>query len=113
MDRIDYIELPSKNRELTGAFLQAAFGWGLIDFGPDYGGVTGAGIDVGIDQAEARVAMPLAIIRTHDLDDAERRVRAAGGQITRNQFDFPGGRRFHFRAPGGVELAVWSERADD
>ena len=24
-------------------------------------------------------------------------------------FEFPGGRRFHFRDPGGNELAVWSE----
>ncbi|VAW15709.1 Glyoxalase family protein [hydrothermal vent metagenome] len=23
-------------------------------------------------------------------------------------FSFPGGRRFHFREPGGNELAVWS-----
>ena len=52
----------------------------------------------------------MAIIRTSDLDDAERRVIAAGGVITRAQFDFPGGRRFHFREPGGNELAVWIAR---
>jgi protein-S-isoprenylcysteine O-methyltransferase Ste14 len=52
------------------------------------------------------------IIRTEDIDDAERRVIAAGGVITREQFDFPGGRRFHFREPGGNELAVWVPRAE-
>jgi predicted enzyme related to lactoylglutathione lyase len=36
---------------------------------------------------------------------------AAGGAITTPAFDFPGGRRFHFREPGGVELAVWIEKA--
>ena len=31
-----------------------------------------------------------------------------GGKITREIFDFPGGRRFHFEAPGGGEFAIWS-----
>lgn len=39
----------------------------------------------------------------------ETKVRAAGGDITRPIFAFPGGRRFHFRDPSGNELAVWSE----
>ena len=52
----------------------------------------------------------MAIVRTQDLDDAERRVIAAGGVIIQAQFDFPGGRRFHFREPGGNELAIWVAR---
>ncbi len=32
---------------------------------------------------------------------------AAGGVITRPAYDFPGGRRFFFREPGGAELAVY------
>jgi predicted enzyme related to lactoylglutathione lyase len=36
-------------------------------------------------------------------------VTAAGGEIVKPIFAFPGGRRFHFREPGGNELAVWSE----
>ncbi len=43
-----------------------------------------------------------------DLDDALARVEAAGGKITRDPYDFPGGRRFHFRDPAGNELAVWA-----
>ncbi len=109
-DRIDYIEFPSTDRAGTGDFFRAAFGWGITSYGPDYDGLEEAGIDGGIDQAPQRVAAPLAIIRTENLDDAERRVVAAGGVITRPQFDFPGGRRFHFREPGGNELAVWMER---
>ncbi len=34
-------------------------------------------------------------------------VQAAGGSITRQPFSFPGGRRFHFREPGGNELAAF------
>ncbi|AEQ52881.1 glyoxalase family protein [Pelagibacterium halotolerans B2] len=49
------------------------------------------------------------ILKAADLDAAEAAVRKAGGEITRQQFDFPGGRRFHFREPGGNEMAVWSE----
>jgi predicted enzyme related to lactoylglutathione lyase len=36
-------------------------------------------------------------------------VLAAGGKITRDIFSFPGGQRFHFKEPGGNELAVWSD----
>ncbi|MFD2647490.1 VOC family protein [Devosia albogilva] len=109
-DRIDYIEFPSADRAKTSSFFQAAFGWGIVSYGPIYDGIEGAGIDGGIDQSENPVAATMAIIRTEDLDDAERRVREAGGAITREQFDFPGGRRFHFREPGGNELAVYVAR---
>jgi predicted enzyme related to lactoylglutathione lyase len=109
-DIIDYIEFPSTSRAATGAFFRAAFGWGLVSYGPDYDGLEDAGIEGGIDQATERVAATMAIIRTDDLDAAEQRVLRAGGVITRAQFDFPGGRRFHFREPGGNELAVWVSR---
>lgn len=110
-DKIDYIEFPSTDRARSSAFFQAAFGWGILSYGPTYDALEDAGIDGGIDQSPERVAAPLAVVRTEDLDDAERRVVAAGGVITRPQFDFPGGRRFHFREPGGNELAVWTSRA--
>nr|WP_314257208.1 VOC family protein [uncultured Devosia sp.] len=106
-DKIDYIEFPSTNRAQSSAFFQAAFGWGIISYGPDYDALSDAGIDGGIDQAPEKVAATMAIVRTEDLDDAERRVISAGGTITRAQFDFPGGRRFHFREPGGNEMAVY------
>jgi len=35
------------------------------------------------------------------------RVEAAGAQIVRPIFSFPGGRRFHFADPAGNVLAVW------
>ncbi len=111
-DRLDYIEFPSEHREKTSAFFRAAFGWGIISYGPVYDGLDGAGIDGGIDQSESRVAATMAVVRTEDLDAAEARVLAAGGVITRPQYDFPGGRRFHFREPGGNELAVYIDRTD-
>ncbi|MCC5976039.1 MAG: VOC family protein [Rubellimicrobium sp.] len=111
-DRIDYLEFPSGDRAATVAFFAAAFGWGTVSYGPDYDALDGAGLDGGVDQSADRAASTLAVVRTDDLDAAEARVVAAGGVITRPQFDFPGGRRFHFREPGGNELAVWIVRED-
>ena len=109
-DRLDYIEFSSTERARSSAFFQAVFGWGITSYGPGYDGLEGAGIDGGIDGSQDRVAATMAVVRTDDLDAAERRVLAAGGTITRPQFDFPGGRRFHFREPGGNELAVYVPR---
>lgn len=106
-DKIEYVEFPSRDRAASSAFFQAAFGWGTISYGPDYDALTDAGIEGGVDQSPDRVGASMAILRTDDLDGAEQRVIAAGGVITRAQFDFPGGRRFHFREPGGNELAVF------
>jgi len=110
MLRIDYVEFPSRDVAATRSFLAAAFGWGFVDYGPDYQGLDGAGIDGGIDGTPGRAAAPLVIVKAADLEAAEAAVRAAGGTVTRPAFAFPGGRRFHFREPGGCEMAVWSER---
>lgn len=107
---LDYIEFPSSDREATTSFFETAFGWGRISYGPVYDALTGAGLDGGVDGSDARVNATMAVVRTDDLDAAEARVIAAGGIITRAQFDFPGGRRFHFREPGGNELAVYISR---
>ncbi|KKC33983.1 VOC family protein [Devosia psychrophila] len=109
-DKLDYIEFPSTNRAATSAFFNVAFGWGTISYGPDYDALRDAGLDGGVDQAPEKVAATMAIVRTDNLDDAERRVLAAGGTITKPQFDYPGGRRFHFREPGGNEMAVYIAR---
>ena len=37
------------------------------------------------------------------------KVVAAGGEVVKPIFSFPGGRRFHFTEPSGNEFAVWSE----
>ena len=52
---------------------------------------------------------PLVVLHSRDLEATEAAVRAAGGEIVKPIFDFPGGRRFHFTDPDGYELAVWTE----
>lgn len=111
MNRIDYVELASDDIGATQAFLAAAFGWGFVDYGPGYQAFAGAGVDGGIDGSRERPSgAPLVILKSDDLEATETAVRKAGGTVTRPIFAFPGGRRFHFREPGGNEMAVWSER---
>jgi hypothetical protein len=38
-------------------------------------------------------------------------VTAIGGTISKEIFEFPGGRRFHFQDTGGNEYAMWNEAA--
>lgn len=110
--QIDYLEFPSDNGLASRKFFDEAFGWAFTSYGPDYTGIDAAGIDAGIDGGQNRVSAPMAVIRTTDLEQAERDVTAAGGVILRPAYDFPGGRRFHFREPGGNELAVWISRPE-
>lgn len=109
--QIDYLEFPSRDGLKTRRFFEEAFGWSFVDYGPSYFGLAAVGIDAGV-QSDAREtsAAPLAVIRTGDLQAALRAVELAGGVVTRPPFDFPGGRRFHFREPGGNEMAVWVSR---
>jgi predicted enzyme related to lactoylglutathione lyase len=107
MARPNYIELPAADIAASKAFYTKAFGWTLAEFGPSYAATTTGDVDVGLqgDASEAPAA-PLPVIEVDDLDAALVAVTAAGGNIVRPTFAFPGGRRFHFRDPHGNELAV-------
>ena len=106
---IDYVELPGGKLEETKRFYAAAFGWRFVDYGPSYVAVEDAGLDGGFqgDPQEAPEA-PLVILYAEHLESMRDEVVAAGGEIRRAIYSFPGGRRFHFRDPAGNELAVWS-----
>ncbi len=107
--KLDYVEMPATGARLdrTKAFYSAAFGWAFTDYGPTY-----AAFDEGIEggfQADADEAptAPLPVLYSDDLEETLAAVEAAGGEILKPIFAFPGGRRFHFRDPAGNELAVW------
>jgi predicted enzyme related to lactoylglutathione lyase len=104
-----YVELPVADSEASAEFFSAAFGWELTRFGPTYAGTMGQGTDLGLqgDAAEAPAA-PLPGLQVDDLEAALAAVEAAGGIVIRPIFAFPGGRRFHFREPGGNELTVFA-----
>jgi len=109
---IDYIEFSVSNVSEAKRFFSDAFDWKFNDYGPAYAGIQGAGKEVGgLTESDAvRPGGPLVVLYSDDLDASLAAVRAAGGQITREPFEFPGGRRFQFTDPSGNELAVWSKK---
>jgi predicted enzyme related to lactoylglutathione lyase len=107
MARLNYVELPVREIGPARAFYERAFGWSLTAFGPTYAATLSGDTDIGLqaDAAEATRA-PLAVIDVDDLEAALAAVEAAGGEIVKPIFAFPGGRRFHFLDPSGNELAA-------
>ena len=106
-DHIDYVELTAADLPAAKAFYGAAFGWSFTEYGPEYVGFEEAGLDGGFAQGDAAATTPLVLLKSDDLEAALARVESAGGVITVPIFEFPGGRRFHFRDPAGNELGVW------
>lgn len=109
---IDYIELSVSDVARAKRFYTAAFGWSFTDYGPDYAGIQGVGREVGglCKSPSVRTGGPLVVLYSRTLDATLASVRKAGGDIVKEPFEFPGGRRFHFCDPSGNELAVWSEQ---
>ena len=108
--RIDYIEFPVPDVAVARRFYSAVFGWEFTDYGPDYTSFVDGRMNGGFRGGEDAVrGGPLVVIYAVDLEAAQRAVVQAGGTVTQPTFDFPGGRRFHFRDPSGHELAVWSD----
>lgn len=110
--RIDYIEFPATDIEKTKQFYNTVFGWNFEDYGPDYISFFDGRIAGGFTtEAKISGAGVLVVLYASSLNDLENRVKTAGGRIVKEQFDFPGGRRFHFSDPNGNVLAIWSETA--
>ncbi len=113
LNKIDYIEFATLNIDASKRFFETVFGWGFVDYGPEYTAFSDQGLDGGFylseQVANSEHGAPLTVFYTDQLESFEQKVTAAGGIVTKPIFDFPGGRRFQFREPGGNELAIWSE----
>ncbi len=111
-NKIDYIEFPAGGKALAAAkaFYSNVFGWTYQEWGPDYCDTKSSGVSSGLnaDKSHAPKA-PLPVIFVSNLETVREKVVSAGGNITRDIFPFPGGRRFHYADPAGNELAVWSD----
>ena len=105
--RINFVELPAREFEASEAFYSAVFGWSLADFGPSYSCTMTGNVDLGLqgDMAEAPAA-PLPVVLVDDVEAVQAAVVHAGGKVSKPIFAFPGGRRFHFLDPNGLELAI-------
>ena len=112
-EKLNYAEYPAKDLAATKAFFESAFGWSFEDYGPDYTAFSDKGLDGGFFKSElvarADAGSALLIFYSERLGETLAKVTAAGGQIVRPIFTFPGGRRFHFTEPSGNEFAVWAE----
>ena len=108
---LDYVELPVGSVAGQQAFYGKAFGWSFTGYGPDYAAHEDGPCQLGLNGVEEaggrRSAGILPVIRVEDIEAARDAVIAAGGAITIAIFDFPGGKRFHFTDPEGLELAAY------
>lgn len=109
--KFDYVEFTAPDLEAEQEFFADAFGWDFVEYGPDYRDIQGAGGGGGLERAARRA--PLIVLRADDLAAALVRVRGSGARITRDIFDFPGGKRFEFCTPAGTAMAVWTPVPDE
>jgi predicted enzyme related to lactoylglutathione lyase len=111
---IDYVEIPSRDLAGTKKFFAALFGWSFVDYGPDYAsfddGRMAGGFFASSKTASADAGAPLVVFYHGELEKMQRNAVDLGAEVTKEIFEFPGGRRFHFREPGGGEFAIWSDK---
>ncbi len=114
---LNNIELPATDMAATKAFYTEVFGWNWTEYGPTYSAADANGVEVGLSTDASPAALPptddessigpLVLLQTDDLKAAVTAVTTHGGEIVTRPFDFPGGRRFHFRDPSGNVLGIY------
>ncbi|MGP5931369.1 VOC family protein [Corynebacterium glyciniphilum] len=112
MAKFTTVEMYSTDAAVSASFMAEVFGHPNTLYGDSYYDVhVGDGFTVAF-QTNPEPPPPLTIFQVDDLEQMRETVVAAGGVITVEPFDFPGGRRFQFREPGGNELSVWVPTGD-
>ena len=110
-NHIDYIEFKANDLERIKRFYTHLFGWKFTDYGPNYTSFSESGLNGGFEKTESPVSHGALVVLYHsDLEALKVKVVQAKGEISKDIFSFPGGRRFHFKDPSGNELAVWSDK---
>ena len=110
-NHINYIELQAKNLEDIKTFYSTCFGWAFTDYGPDYVAFSDSGLQGGFEKTDKEVVNGALVILYHEkLEEIKNKIIESGGKITKDIFNFPGGKRFHFLDPSGNELAIWSDK---
>lgn len=114
--QLTYAEYLCPDLKATSQFFEQVFGWTFKFWGPDYAATQTETLEIGFFRGEAPetpVAAPLLGLYSDNLEQTEQAILSAGGEIHTPTFHFPGGRRFHFLAPGSVLMAVWSNKDAD
>jgi len=108
---IDYIEFKSADIEQTKIFYSNTFGWTFTDYGPNYTAFSGSGVAGGFELTTEPIVNGVLVVLYHEnLEEIQEHIISVGGIISKEIFEFPGGKRFHFTDPSGNELAIWSEK---
>ena len=110
---INYLELQSRDLDETKAFYSALFSWTFTSYGPSYISFDNAGIDGGFFLVETpKSGENRTVLHSDELEDMQERVRKHGVTLSREIYEFPGGRRFEFDDPSGNKLAIWAKLAE-
>jgi len=119
---IDYVELPvvASDFAQVEAFYSSAFGWRFNKYGPKYmgfiDGARGSREAGGFALAESATrcaTQPLIMLYSTALEASRQAVLDAGGTLSKDIYDFPGGRCFEFKDPSDNALACWSQPSGD
>jgi len=110
-NHINYVEFKAKDLEKIKEFYNKSFDWTFTDYGPTYTAFSDSGLEGGFEKTEYEIMNGALVVLYHtNLDLIKNKIIKSGGEISKDIFSFPGGRRFHFLDPAGNELAVWSDQ---
>lgn len=114
-EKINYVELPASNLDTVKSFFGEVFDFQFTDYGPEYTAFSfeSAGLEGGFylsdKAATSENGSVLVVFYSDNLELTKDKIENAHGKIVKSIFNFPGGRRFHFKDPNGNEWAVWSD----
>jgi predicted enzyme related to lactoylglutathione lyase len=84
-EKINYLELPSKDIDATKSFFTSVFGWSFTDYGPDYTAFSNAGIDGGFYKSALACSTEngsaLIVFYSRDLEGTLSTIISAGGSV--------------------------------
>jgi len=113
--KIDYLEFPAEDFASIKKFYRSVFDWSFTDYGSEYCAFTDGKINGGFylskKHSDTDNGAVLVVLYAIDLEKTRDTIIRYGGEIVKDIFSFPGGRRFQFFDPNGNELAVWSDKA--
>ena len=110
-NQINYVEFKAKDLKKIKEFYTKSFNWTFTDYGPTFTAFSESGLKGGFEKTDDVIVNGALIVLYHqNLAKIKDIIIGANGEISKDIFSFPGGRRFHFIDPSGNELAVWSDK---
>ncbi len=107
-DRIDYVEIATRDVAASKRFFADLAGWEFVDHGEEYASFHDGRLDGGFGIGDP-AGGTLPILFMENLNTSRARVLELGATITKDIFSFPGGHRFECTDPGGAHFAIWSD----